>query len=50
MNSNEKYTNPKDVLGAGKVPLELFPPAAMALISCSRFPPLLSVPLVINWR
>jgi hypothetical protein len=31
MNSETKYTNPKDVLGAGKVPMELFPAAAIAL-------------------
>lgn len=29
MNANEKYTNPKDALGAEKAPLGLFPAAAM---------------------
>lgn len=29
MNANEKYTNPKDVIGSDKVPLSLFPAAAL---------------------
>jgi len=29
MNANEKYTNPKDIIGSDKVPLSLFPAAAV---------------------